>query len=122
MRFGRSELVALAFIVAASEVRAGDNPPGDYYSQLAATVKAKLDALVAARAPKLVPPVPIKPAWKVAKVGSIDLGAPLVALAAAELDGDPKSAELYAVTPRELIAIGYKSGKLIELGRTRFTG
>ena len=80
--------VVLALVVA-TEAFAGDNPPGDYYGDLAATVKAKLDALVAAHAPKLVPPVPIKPAWKAAKVGSIDLGAPLVAFAAANLDGDP---------------------------------
>jgi hypothetical protein len=94
----------------------------DYYQRLAATVKTKLDALVASKAPKIVPPIPIKPSWKVAKVGSIDLGAPLVALTAGELDGDPKSSELYAVTPREVIALGYKAGKLVELGRVAFTG
>jgi hypothetical protein len=119
----RRELaLATVAIVSVSEVRAGDNPPGDYYGQLAATVKAKLDALVSSHAPKPVPPVPIKPAWKAVKVGSIDLGAPLVAFAAAELDGDPKAAELYALTPREVIALGYKGGKLVELSRVPFTG
>jgi hypothetical protein len=58
--------------------------------------------------------------WKPQKLGSLDLGAPLVAVAAADLDGDGK-AELYLVTSREVIAIGV-AGKLRELGRVAFTG
>jgi len=117
--------VAVALVaVLATDAFAGD-PPDDFYARLVATVKQRVDAIVLAKAPKLtppVPPVPIKPTWKVAKVGSIELGAPLVALAAADLDGDPKAAELYAVTPREVVAIGYRGGKLIELGRVAFHG
>ena len=94
---------------------------GGYLAQLASTVRARLDALVASHGPKLVPPMPVAVAWKVVKLGSIDLGAPLVALAAADLDGD-KRGELYAVTSRQVIAIGFRNGRAIELGRVAFSG
>jgi hypothetical protein len=114
--------VAVAAIVLVAYTAAAAPEQDDYYARLASAVRARLDALVAARAPKLVPPVPITPAWKVVKLGSFELGAPLVALTAAELDGDRRSGELYAVTPREVIAIGFKNGKLVELGRVAFAG
>jgi hypothetical protein len=101
--------------------RASEAPPPGYLAQLAAAVRARLDALAAAHGPKLVPPTPVAVKWKVVKLGSIDLGAPLVALAAADLDGD-KRGELYAVTPRQVIAIGFRNGRALELGRVAFTG
>ena len=94
----------------------------EYLARLATTVRARLDAIVAANAPKLVPPTPIAVTWKVAKVGSIELGAPLVALAAGELDGDRRAGELYAVTPREVVAIGFRNGRVEVLGRVAFVG
>jgi len=112
----------LVVLGSAAAVADAPSPPADYYQSLAATIRARVDAMIAAHAPKIVPPVPIKPMWRVAKVGSVDLGAPLVALVAGELDGDPRAGELYFVTPREVIAIGFKSGKLVELGRVAFTG
>ncbi len=95
--------------------------PDGYLAQLAAAVRARLDTLVASHAPTLVPPTRIAVTWKAVQLGSIDLGAPLVALAAADLDGDKKG-ELYAVTPRQVIAIGVRNGKPFELGRVAFTG
>jgi hypothetical protein len=111
----------VAAVCVASVARA-EPPPADYYGTLADYLRRRIDAIVAAHAPKLVPPTPVKPNWKTVKVGTIDLGAPLVALAAGELDGDPKAGELYAVTQREVIAIGFKQGKLVELGRVAFSG
>jgi len=87
---------------------------------LAGDARVKLDAAIAARIPKLVPPVPIEVKWKPVRIGSLDLGAPLVALAAADLDGD-KHAELYAVTAREVVAIS-THGHVKELGRVAFAG
>jgi hypothetical protein len=55
------------------------------------------------------------------KLASIDLGAPLVALTAGDLDGDGR-AELYAVTTHEVIAIGWRGRRLDELARVPFTG
>lgn len=118
--------LALVGVLASGDATAGDPPVAnagqDFYARLAAAVRQKVDAVVASHAPKLTPPVPIKPQWKVSRLGSIELGAPLVALAAADLDGDPKSAELYAVTPRDVIAIGWRGGKPVELGRVAFHG
>jgi hypothetical protein len=93
-----------------------------YIGRIADQVRARLDALVAARAPKLVPPVPVAVKWKAVKAGNVELRAPLLALVAGELDGDRRAGELYAVTPREVIAIGFANGKLVELGRVPFTG
>src|SRR5439155_2110082 len=86
--------------------------------ELAHDVRARLDAAVQARVPK--PPVPIAVTWKPQRIGSLDLGAPLVALAAADLDGDGK-AELYAVTAHDVVAIG-AAGRVRELGRVAFAG
>ena len=118
-------IVVLSLLVMTAPALAGDPPvvdASDFYARLATAVRQKVDAAVASHAPKLTPPVPIKPAWKVVRLGSIELGAPLVALAAADLDGDPRSAELYAVTPREVVAIGWRGGKPVELGRVAFSG
>jgi hypothetical protein len=91
-----------------------------YLAGLVAAVRARLDEAATAHVARVVPPVRVTPRWKPQKLGSLDLGAPLVAVAAADLDGDGK-AELYLVTAREVIAIGV-AGKLRELGRVAFTG
>jgi hypothetical protein len=121
---GARLLAAVGAIAAAAPARAGGpGAAGDdsYLGRLAAQVTERLDALAAAHAPKLVPPVPVRVAWRPAKLGSLDLGAPLAALAAADLDGDGK-AELYAVTSREVVGIAIRGGKATELGRIAFTG
>lgn len=120
---------SLAFaLLAVWTSRAGANdvpaPPPENdgpVHRMLADVKARLDAAIVARPPKLVPPkkVPIK--WRLAKLGTVDLGAPLVALTGADLDGDGKG-ELYAVTTREVIALGMRGKKLDELGRVAFSG
>jgi hypothetical protein len=92
----------------------------DYLARLAGAVRARLDEAAAVHVVKLVRPVPVAVTWKPQKLGSLDLGAPLVAVAAADLDGDGR-AELYLVTSREVIAAGM-AGKLHELGRVAFTG
>ncbi len=108
--------LAIVVIAASADARADDS----WLRSLAQDARARLDAAIAARVPKLVPPVPIAVKWKPVRVGSLDLGAPLVALAAADLDGD-RRAELYAVTAREVIAIS-TNGHVHELGRVAFAG
>jgi hypothetical protein len=125
----RARLWAAALVIAAAApARAGDDagatggaPEDAYLARLASTVRERLDALAAARAPKLVPPVPIRVAWKPQKLGSLELGAPLAAMAAADLDGDGKH-ELYAVTARDVVGIAIRGAKATELGRVAFTG
>ena len=114
----------LAVLVVAGVVPAfADRGAGDdsYLPRLATEVTERLDALAAAHAPKLQPPVPVKVTWKPLRLGSLDLGAPLAALAAADLDGDGRS-ELYAVTAREVVGIGIRANKATELGRVAFSG
>lgn len=114
-------LAAVLGIASAAPASAGDAAPDAYLGRLAIAVTERLDALAAARAPKLVPPVPVRVTWKPVKLGSLDLGAPLAALAAADLDGDGR-AELYAVTARDVVAIAIRGSKATELGRVPFTG
>jgi len=112
----RAALALLLLLVA--PVHAGSE---DFFARLAAAAKHGLDEVIAARAPKLVPPVPVKLAWKPVRLGSFDPGVPLVALTSADLDHDGK-AELYAVTTREVIALGIANKKVTELGRVAFSG
>jgi hypothetical protein len=76
----------------------------------------------AAHGPTLTPPTPVAVAWRPQKLGpSLDLGEPLLALAAGDLDGDGR-AELYAVTTREVIALSVTGNRVRELGRVAFVG
>jgi hypothetical protein len=95
--------------------------PPTFAESLVHDIHALVDAAIVARPPKLVPPKPLKRAYKLAKLGTLDLGSPLATLAAGDLDGDRKG-ELYAVTATDVIAIGWADGKLRELGRVAFTG
>ena len=89
---------------------------------LAAEVTARLEALRAARAPMLAMPVRIVVEWKPQRLTpAFELGAPLLTLGAADLDGDGK-AELYAVTTREVIALAIVGHRVKELARVSFTG
>ncbi|HEV7557318.1 MAG TPA: hypothetical protein VGO00_17745 [Kofleriaceae bacterium] len=110
--------VATFAALAIARPTAADN---GFLHRLAAEVASRLDAAIAAHGPKLVPPVPVDIKWKPVRLGSLDLGAPLVALEAADLDGDGKI-ELYAVTSRHVIAIALGARGPRELGRVAFTG
>jgi hypothetical protein len=112
----RGAAFVLVWCVAVAPAGADDG----YLARLAGAVRARLDEAAAAHVAKLVAPVPVTLRWKPQKLGSLDLGAPMVAAAAADLDGDGK-AELYLVTSREVIAVGL-AGKVRELGRVAFTG
>jgi hypothetical protein len=113
-------IVALALVLAASSARADYVDPG-FLHRLAHEAQRQVDAQLAARPPVLVPPKPVAVKWRPIKLASLDLGAPLVALAAADLDGDGRS-ELYAVTTRDVIAIGWRGRRLDELARVAFAG
>jgi hypothetical protein len=114
-------LRSLALVAAvASVAHANSVNSDDFLARLITSSRAEMAKLVAARAPKLVPPVPVKIAWKPVRLGSLDLGGQLVTVEAGDLDGDGKG-ELYAVTQREVLAIGLdKKAKI--LARTPYTG
>lgn len=124
---GGGEWVRLAAIAACCAVAAGARAapapppaPDSFLGRLAHAVRSRLAAAAAGHATPLVPPVPVAVKWRPQKLGSLDLGAPLVAVAAADLDGDGK-AEAYLVTSREVIAVGF-AGRLHKLGKVAFGG
>lgn len=86
----------------------------DFVQRLIAEARARIDAAIAARPPVLTPPKKIAVKWRLAKVASLDLGAPLLALAGG-------NGKLYAVTPKEVIALGVGK-KLVEVARVSLSG
>jgi hypothetical protein len=121
-RRGRAAAVMFAVGLALALPHTAD---AGIFQQLADQLHARVAAAIAGAA--LRPPVPVVVHWKARRIGTLDLGSPLVALAAADLDGDGKG-ELYAVTAREVIAISLggpgsgAGGKPHELGRVAFVG
>jgi hypothetical protein len=87
----------------------------DFVQRLLAETRARIDAAIAARPPVLVPPKKIAVKWRLTKVASIDLGAPLLTLASGP-------GKLYAVTPHEVVALAVQGKKLVELTRVALTG
>lgn len=120
----RGALAVALWLAAVPAARADDGAdPGTdhgYLARLATAVRARLDAAAAAHVARLVPPVPVAVRWKPQKLGSLDLGAPVVAVAAADLDGDGK-AEVYLVTSREVTAVAI-AGRVHKLGHVAFSG
>lgn len=118
-----NRLAAVACMLALVAPASAGDPikPPTFAERLVHDVHTLIDAAIVARPPALVPPKPLKRAYKLGKLGTLDLGHPLATLAAADLDGDHKG-ELYAVTATDVIAIGWSDGKLRELGRVAFTG
>jgi hypothetical protein len=102
----------LVLVMLTSTASAG---PDDFVQRLLAETRARIDAALAARPPVLVPPKKIAVKWRLTKVASIDLGAPLLTLAGG-------SGKLYAVTPREVVALGLQGKKLVEVGRAALSG
>jgi hypothetical protein len=115
-RAGWLAAMVVGWLAAVPAARADDG----YLARLAAAVRSRLDAAAAAHVARPVPPAPVAIRWRPQKLGSLDLGAPVVAVAAADLDGDGK-AELYLVTSREVTAVSI-AGRVHKLGHVAFTG
>ncbi|RMH42542.1 MAG: hypothetical protein D6689_07880 [Deltaproteobacteria bacterium] len=101
-RAGRTA-VAIAVACAATAAHAGDgggrspSPLGRLWRDVRAVVA---DAI----APRVEPPQPVRVVWRPRALGVLDLGAPLIALAAGDVDGDGR-AELVAVTTAEVAIV-----------------
>lgn len=92
-----SRVALAAAMLIAGEASAGERTP---LADLWTRVRAEIDAAVEARTPK--PPVPVKVSWQPRRLATLDLGAPLLALDGADLDGDGR-AELVALTTAEIV-------------------
>lgn len=115
----RALLIGAALAAGVTLVRADDGSP--FTQRVVDDLRVRVAELVAARVPPLVPPTPVAVAWKAVKLGSLELGAPLLATAAADIDGDGLD-ELFAVTSEMVIAISLKGTKPAEVGRVAFVG
>jgi len=73
-----------------------------------ARLMAELEAASASLEPKRTPPKPVKLKWRTTRIASMDLKAPVLAIAVADIDGDKKAAELIALTTRELVVMKLK--------------
>ena len=101
--------LAVGFILAAglpAAVARGEVERG-FFAGILDRIESELEKSSEARRPVLVPPVAIRVVYKARKGPSIDLGAPLLALTAADLDGD-RTAELIAITESELVVMRYE--------------
>ncbi len=94
-------------------------PPAGGLAELFRELGATLDAVIAERVPR--PPVPVQVSWRDRRIGSIDLGAPLLAVTAADLDRDGK-AELVALTTREVVLLAVRERALVERARALLGG
>lgn len=68
-------------------------------------IMAELEAASASLEPKRTPPKPVKVRWGARRIAPIDLKAPVLAIAIADLDGDNKAAELVVLTTREVAVL-----------------
>ena len=94
-------------------------PEASGLAELFRELGATLDEVIAERVPR--PPVPVAVSWRDRRIGSIDLGAPLLAVTAADLDRDGK-AELAALTTREVVVLAVRERALVERGRAPLGG
>lgn len=92
-------LVVACALSAATEARAA---APDWLERARQFAADKLAQAIDAREPPLQPPQPIEVTYRARRIGSVDLGAPLLELAAFDLDGDDRD-ELVALTTRELL-------------------
>lgn len=85
---------------ARGEASAVSGPVGALWRRTAELLGAASDA----REPPLVPPTAIPVNWRARRISSVDLGAPLLAVEAADVDGRAP-VELIALTTRELLIV-----------------
>jgi hypothetical protein len=118
MRSGAALLVLAA--LASSAGRASAEPTaGDRLRGFLERAARLLDEAVAARRP--VPPRPVAVRFRDRRLMAIDLGAPLLAVAAGSLDGDER-AELVALTAAEVVVLRLTATDGSVLARHRLPG
>ena len=107
-------VLALARPAPASDEGGGPPPKGP--PTLADVYRLLDEELAAATASLTPPPPPVPVTWKAKRVASVDLGAPLLALAVGDLDGDRRG-ELVALTERAVVVMTPARRGLVEKAR-----
>jgi hypothetical protein len=106
-----------AAALASPVARAGDvRPPDGFVERLRLRVRTALERAADERG-AVRPPVPVAVTWKPRRLVSLDLGAPLLAMTAGDLDGDGR-AEVAAVTERDVVVLAARDRRaLAEIAR-----
>jgi hypothetical protein len=108
-------LFASAHSAAAEDAARG----GDGIGRLWSSVRKAVELAVAERSRR--PPVPVAVTWRDRRVASVDLGAPLLAVAGVDVDRDGRI-ELAALTTREVVLLAPAGNALREVGRATLPG
>jgi hypothetical protein len=87
--------------------------------QLWREVQYAIDVAVRERSPR--PPVPVAVTWRERRIASVDLGAPLLALVAVDIERDGR-AELAALTTDSVVLLAPAGKAMKELGRAALPG
>jgi hypothetical protein len=109
--------IGLAVVAALAAPAAGNvRSPDGFVERLRQRVRTALERAAGERG-ALRPPVPVAVIWKPRRLASLDLGAPLLAMAAGDLDGDGR-AEVAAVTERDVVVLAARDRRaLAEIAR-----
>lgn len=108
---GRVLIASVALALCASPAAAGDR---SFVDQVWERAVAALDEAVAARIPPLRAPVPVPVTWRARRMGTVDLQAPLLAVAGADLDGDGTS-EIVALTTRDVLLLRRVDSRRVDI-------
>jgi hypothetical protein len=109
-------LCAAAALVAPAAHAGEVRPPDGFVERLRLRVRTALERAATERG-AVRPPVPVPVIWKPRRLVSLDLGAPLLAMTAGDLDGDGR-AEVAAVTERDVVVLAARDRRaLAEIAR-----
>jgi FG-GAP-like repeat len=115
-----SALAAVLLLAGARTAAAGDaTSEGDGLGGLWSAVRKAVELAVAERSRR--PPVPVAVTWRERRIASVDLGAPLLAVAGVDVDRDGRI-ELAALTTREVVLLAPAGKAIRELGRAALPG
>jgi hypothetical protein len=118
--------LSAAIAVAGISKGAAAQPPSPATTEgepgLATALRAVLQAIdVAITERARRPPVPVAVTWRERRIASVDLGAPLLAVVAVDLERDGR-VELAVLTTREVVLLAPSGKAMRELGRAALPG
>lgn len=108
MKRGALTSIALVAALSVPALAAAKPEPKHPLETLWARIMAELEAASASLDAKRTPPKPVKVRWGARRIAPLDLKAPVLAIAIADVDGDAKASELIVLTTREVAVLSLK--------------